>query len=169
MAELKASGKAGTPVTAETFAAWYHQKRQRKLEAAKLLVEAELKKKKGGKGLGVLSGRALFEYKRELFKDADANDGDGADGEDRGEVFDLSKLAREQEEEDAANERNNNYNNHNSTDENDNDNDDGDNKYAENGDKAAESEKPAAAAANLQSHLFLQGDDDDLDDLLEES
>lgn len=37
----------------------------------------ELKKKKGGKGLSVLSGRDLFEYKRDLFKDDDdANDVD---------------------------------------------------------------------------------------------
>lgn len=71
VAELKASGK-GTPVTPETFAAWQEGKRKRKAELEKKLVEAELKKKKGGKGLSVLSGRALYEYKRDLFLDDDA-------------------------------------------------------------------------------------------------
>jgi len=37
--------------------------------AARKLVEQEMKKKKGGKGLSVLSGRDLFEYNRDLFKD----------------------------------------------------------------------------------------------------
>ncbi len=71
VAELKASGK-GTPVTPETFAAWQEGKRKRKAELEKKLVEAELKKKKGGKGLSVLSGRALYEYKRDLFLDDEA-------------------------------------------------------------------------------------------------
>lgn len=66
--ELKKSGK-GTPVTPETFKAWQEKKRRRKAEEAKSLVEAEFKKKKGGKGLAVLSGRALFDYKKELFVD----------------------------------------------------------------------------------------------------
>lgn len=66
--ELKKSGK-GTPVTPETFKAWQEKKRRRKAEEAKSMVEAELKKKKGGKGLAVLSGRALFSYKKELFVD----------------------------------------------------------------------------------------------------
>ena len=64
--ELKKSGK-GTKVTPETFAAWQERKRKRRAEAAKKLVEAELKKKKGGKGLAVLSGRDLYEYKKDLF------------------------------------------------------------------------------------------------------
>ena len=68
VAELKLSGK-GTPVNPETFAAWQDRKRKRKLEANKKLLEAEMKKKKGGKGLGVLSGRALYEFKQELFAD----------------------------------------------------------------------------------------------------
>jgi hypothetical protein len=68
VAELKAAGK-GTPVTPETFQAWQEAKRKRKAEEAKKLVEAELKKKKGGKGLSVLSGRALYEYNRDLFLD----------------------------------------------------------------------------------------------------
>ena len=67
VAELKKSGK-GTPVTPETFAAWQDKKRKKREEAAKKLVEAEMRKKKGGKGLAVLSGRDLFEYKKELFE-----------------------------------------------------------------------------------------------------
>lgn len=83
VAELKASG-TGTPVTAETFAAWQEKKRKRKAEEAKKLVEAEMKKKKGGKGLAVLSGRALYEYKRDLFLDDEdaAEDLDFSDEED---------------------------------------------------------------------------------------
>jgi len=46
-----------------------------KQETAKKLVEAEFRKKKGGKGLSVLSGRDLFEYKRDLFKDDDDAEG----------------------------------------------------------------------------------------------
>ncbi|KAG7364736.1 DRG family regulatory protein, Tma46 [Nitzschia inconspicua] len=68
--ELKKSGK-GTPVTPETFAAWQEGKRKRRAAEAKKLVESELKKKKGGKGLAVLTGRALYEYKQELFNIAE--------------------------------------------------------------------------------------------------
>jgi hypothetical protein len=67
--KLQESGKPGTPVTEETFKEWQERKRQKHREEAKKLVEAELKKKKGGKGLAVLSGRDLYEYKRELFVD----------------------------------------------------------------------------------------------------
>ena len=69
VAELKASGK-GTPVTPETFAVWQERKRQRKMEENSKMVEKELKKKKG-KGLSILSGRALYDYKKELFEDRD--------------------------------------------------------------------------------------------------
>lgn len=68
MAELKASGK-GTPINPETFAVWQEKKQKRKREASKKVVEAELRKKKGGKGLAVLSGKDLYEYKKDLFKD----------------------------------------------------------------------------------------------------
>jgi len=79
--ELKDKGIKGTPVTPETFKAWQERKRKAKMDAAKKLVDAELKKKKGGKGLSVLSGRELFEYKQDLFKDdADADDTGGVGG-----------------------------------------------------------------------------------------
>jgi hypothetical protein len=68
VAELKASGK-GTPITPESFAVWQDKKRKRRQDEAKKIVEAELRKKKGGKGLGVLSGKDLYEYKKDLFKD----------------------------------------------------------------------------------------------------
>jgi len=42
------------------------------------MVERELRKKKGGKGLGVLSGRALYEYKRDLFKDPTPEENEAA-------------------------------------------------------------------------------------------
>jgi hypothetical protein len=76
--DLKRQGKTGTPVTPETFAIWQETKKKARADAAAKKVEAELKKKKGGKGLSVLSGRDLYEYKRELFSkvddEADSND-----------------------------------------------------------------------------------------------
>jgi hypothetical protein len=143
VAELKKAGK-GTPVTPETFAAWQTRKRQQRTEAARKKVEAEFKKKKGGKGLAVLSGRDLYEYKKELFADRDDNDADGdSDNDDGGNNNDGS---------------NNNHNNSNKA--------------------TTEQDETAAApsgvsdttdvhqvAAKVQSDLFLEGDDDDLDDL----
>jgi hypothetical protein len=42
-----------------------------------------MKKKKGGKGLSVLSGRELYQYKQDLFKDQeDDYDGAGESGLD---------------------------------------------------------------------------------------
>ena len=102
---MKASGK-GTPVTPETFAAWQERKRKKRQEEAKKLVEAEFKKKKGGKGLSVLSGRDLYEYKKDLFDRTDDDDEEGANPDAVAEV-----------------------------------------------------------ANGLQSDLFLEGDDEDLDDL----
>ena len=76
--DFKKSGKKGTPVTPETLKEWQEKKRKKKAEAAKKLVEAESRKKKGGKGLSVLSGRQLYEYNQKLFNDND-------DGNDNGE------------------------------------------------------------------------------------
>mmetsp|Transcript_23373 Transcript_23373/g.53346 ORF Transcript_23373/g.53346 Transcript_23373/m.53346 type:complete len:235 (+) Transcript_23373:537-1241(+) len=66
---LEKSGRKGTPITEESLKAWQERKRRRKAEEAKKLVETELKKKKGGKGLSVLSGRALYSYNKKLFVD----------------------------------------------------------------------------------------------------
>ena len=76
------SGK-GTKVTPESFSVWQEKKRKRRAEAARKLVETELRKKKGGKGLAVLSGRDLYEYKKDLFTIVDENDAqDGAEKSD---------------------------------------------------------------------------------------
>lgn len=113
--ELNKSGK-GTKITPETFAVWQGKKRKARADAAKKLVEAEFKKKKGGKGLAILSGRDLYEYKKDLFTVRDEDevkakeDGNSGDGDDGG---------KEVEE----------------------------------------------VAAKVQSDLFLEGDDEDLDDL----
>lgn len=120
VAELKKSGK-GTPVNPETFAVWQEKKRKQREEIAKKLVETEMRKKKGGKGLAVLSGRDLFEYKKELFDDAHLKD----DDDDNLEIFDETK----EEKTEAAVEE---------------------------------------VAAKVQSDLFLEGDDVDLDDLDDE-
>lgn len=114
VAELKKSGK-GTPINPETFAVWQEKKRKKRQEAAKKLVEAEMRKKKGGKGLAVLSGRDLFEYKKDLFDiDDKATTGEAEDGDDEKESAD------------------------NAVDE---------------------------VAAKVQNELFLEGSDDDLDDI----
>ena len=73
--ELKESGVKGTPVTEETFKAWQEKKRKRKAAETKKLVEKEMKKKKGGKGLSILSGRELYNYKKDLFQDQEGDDG----------------------------------------------------------------------------------------------
>jgi DRG Family Regulatory Proteins, Tma46 len=108
-------GITGTPVTPESFALWQEKKRQRRVVEMKKRVEAEFKKKKGGKGLSVLSGRDLYEYKRELFN----KDGD----DDEEDIM-------EQEEE--------------------------------------EQQMEQIAAAVKEADLFLEGDDEDLDDLLDD-
>lgn len=114
--ELKASGKKGTPVTEDTFKAWQERKRKRKEAVAKKLVEFEMKKKKGGKGLSVLSGRELYNYKKALFKDHDA---------DEGEVND----------------------------------------YRAEGEERNTSDNVEVLAEKVEKDLFLDGNDDDLDDL----
>ena len=79
------------------------------------LVEQEMRKKKGGKGLAVLSGRALYEYKKDLFN---------VEGEAE---------SKEKSE-----------------------------------DKGDKDNSIAEVANKVQSDLFLEGDDDSLDDLDDE-
>jgi hypothetical protein len=50
-AKLAAEGKKGTPVTAESFAAWRTAKLAKKQAEAEARVKLEQSKKKGGKGL----------------------------------------------------------------------------------------------------------------------
>ena len=126
--ELKKAGK-GTPVTPETFAAWQERKRKLRADAAKKKVEVEMKKKKGGKGLSVLSGRELFDYKKELFDDRDDDDADsvGEDNDTKPPAAAASTVAE--------------------------------NGAADNGRDVEQ------VAAQVQTELFLEGDDEDLDDL----
>lgn len=79
LAELKASGKKGTPVTEASFKEWQERKRKRKEAETRKKVEVEMKKKKGGKGLSVLSGRELYQFKQDLFKDQEEDDNGGKD------------------------------------------------------------------------------------------
>ena len=124
--DLKKQGKKGTPVTPETFAAWQEHKRKKRAEEAKKKVEAEFRKKKGGKGLSVLSGRDLFEYKRDLFADRDDNEiEEGPTGMSRQSSAVSDVVAQQTAPTDAV----------------------------------------ATVAEKVQSNLFLEGDDDDLDDL----
>ena len=127
VAELKKAGK-GTPITPETFAAWQERKQKKRAEEARKKVEAEMKKKKGGKGLSVLSGRALYEYKKELFADRDDNDNDSGGEEDTmpSAVGTANGTADNRE---------------------------------------ATTMDVEQVAAQVQTELFLEGDDDDLDDL----
>jgi len=147
IAALKASGKKGTPVTEVTLRAWQERKRKRKEEEIKKLMEAESRKKKGGKGLSILSGRDLFHFKKELFVDDAAaenveigmlkgleEDGDGEEDS----IFDFAKSLKEAKAK-------------------------GDEVVA-----AEEGVKKLGVANGLVANkeLFLEGDDDDLDDLL---
>jgi DRG Family Regulatory Proteins, Tma46 len=123
VAEMKKAGK-GTPVTPESFAAWQERKRARRQAENKKLVEAEFRKKKGGKGLAILTGRDLFEYKRDLFLDREDDAEDGASEDE-----DLPTTSRQT-----------------ST-------------LSESDDAVQETTK------QIDSQLFLQEADDDLDDL----
>ena len=74
-AALTAAGIKGTPVTAATFAVWKETKKRRRQLELEARVKAEQAKKKGGKGLSVLSGKELFSFDKDLFKDDDGAGG----------------------------------------------------------------------------------------------
>ena len=122
LADLLAKGIKGTPITPESFAVWQERKRQQRLAQTKKTVEAEFRKKKGGKGLSVLSGRDLYEFKRDLF--------DKVDDDDQDNGVDYTR------EPDAA---------------------------FESG--AASNGAINDLVENVKTDLFLDGDDDDLDDI----
>lgn len=87
--ELAKNGQKGTPITEETFKKWLDNKKQKRALEAKKAVEAEFKKKKGGKGLSILSGRDLYLYNQKLFKDDDLDnemDLDNGNDNDNGVV-----------------------------------------------------------------------------------
>ena len=68
---MRSEGRTGTPVTEESLAAWREARAARIAAENAAKVAAEMKKKKGGKGLSVLSGKELFAYNRDLFVDDD--------------------------------------------------------------------------------------------------
>jgi len=151
VAELKASGIAGTPVTAETFAAWKERKQKAKQEAVRKKLEAEFRKKKGGKGLSVLSGRDLYEYKKELFNKEDDDDEGPSDNEE----MEDTTMTTIRENGAAAEENGNATTNSNNGDDTNN----GKN-MSTNGD-----EEVNALVNGVKQELFLHEDDEDLDDL----
>mmetsp|Transcript_22885 Transcript_22885/g.42042 ORF Transcript_22885/g.42042 Transcript_22885/m.42042 type:complete len:327 (+) Transcript_22885:76-1056(+) len=75
-AKMRSAGNMGTPVTEVTLAKWKADRAARRALVAKDKVEAEMRKKKGGKGLSVLSGRELFIYNQSLFVDDEDADND---------------------------------------------------------------------------------------------
>ncbi|KAJ8611735.1 hypothetical protein CTAYLR_009198 [Chrysophaeum taylorii] len=68
---MRKEGKVGTPVTPETFAEWKKRKAERLRREKEAALKAEQLKKKGGKGLSVLSGKDLFALDASLFVDDD--------------------------------------------------------------------------------------------------
>ncbi|CAM9267349.1 unnamed protein product, partial [Laminaria digitata] len=76
-AKLHEEGKQGTPVNEVTLAKWKADRKAKKILEERRKVEAEMRKKSKGKGLSVLSGRALFDYDATLF----ADDADAVDNE----------------------------------------------------------------------------------------
>lgn len=122
--ELKDSGSKGTPVTEASFKVWQERKRKRKEAEMMKMVQAEMKKKKGGKGLSVLSGRELYNYKKDLFKDQEP---DAATADEDANVKGEEKSSKDN--------------------------------------NAATTVGVEAVAEKVEKDLFLDGDDDDLDDL----
>jgi hypothetical protein len=92
--KLAESGVPGTPITEASFAEWRTRKEERRKREAEERVKAEQTKKKGGKGLAVLSGKELFTFDASLFKDDDA----AVNKAQEIELLDGIKLDKEQEE-----------------------------------------------------------------------
>lgn len=68
-AKFLAEGKTGTPVTEASFTIWRKAKLAKRQQEAEARALAELSKKKGSKGLSVLSGKELFQFNKDLFVD----------------------------------------------------------------------------------------------------
>jgi hypothetical protein len=98
-AKLAAEGKKGTPVTEASFAEWQKAKLAKKQAEAEMRLKLEQAKKKGGKGLSVLSGKELFSYNASLFVDDD-----GAIDESEEQAMNADMLKRQQMEEQRARE-----------------------------------------------------------------
>jgi hypothetical protein len=94
-AKLSAEGKKGTPITAESFAKWRIEKLARKQAEAEARLKSEQSKKKGGKGLSVLSGKELFSYNASLFIDDESAFDTSNDKTMNDEIKALQKLEEE--------------------------------------------------------------------------
>jgi len=98
----------GIPVTLERFLAWKEAKKKKREQEWEEKREAEAKKT-GGKGLNVLSGRALFKFDPTLFQDdndalddaeyeeEERKEGDGEEGDEGEENGDGEEENKEQE------------------------------------------------------------------------
>jgi hypothetical protein len=86
---LLSSGKELTPVTLDSLADWKRRKqeaKEKKIEEERIAAE----KKMGNRGIGILSGKALFAFDPTLFKD-DADAADKDEVEIREETLDEEK------------------------------------------------------------------------------
>jgi hypothetical protein len=101
-AKLSAEGKKGTPVTADSFAKWRIEKLARKQAEAEARLKSEQSKKKGGKGLSVLSGKELFSYNASLFIDDESAFDTSNDKTMNDEIKALQKLEEEKLSEETA-------------------------------------------------------------------
>ena len=97
-AKLATEGKIGTPVTEETFKVWRLAKLAKRQAEAEARAKAELAKKKGGKGLSVLSGKELFNYNSALFVDDDA----AIDAAEENDLAEQTRRERDREEAEAV-------------------------------------------------------------------
>jgi DRG Family Regulatory Proteins, Tma46 len=164
LVQLKAAGKIGTPVNPETFAAWQEQKRLARQADIKRRVETELRKKKGGKGLSVLSGRDLYEYRKELFTKMDDEDDNNAiynynsnDNDNNGNDNENTISKQQQQQSSIGTSENGNDDNKNGTR-------NGTIQNCQDG-TTNDTKSMDQVASKIQSDLFLQGDDEDLDEI----
>jgi len=149
---FRAEGRSGTPITQESLAKWKADKAERRRVEAARKVQEELKKK-GGKGLAVLSGKDLFSYNAALFVDDDEAIAD-----------EINERLHEIEEEGAPSSTENiSHGNLESKDE-------------EKEEKLEDAppievteilleDEGSQIAIAVQEHLYLDGDDADLDDI----
>eukprot|EP00922_Rhytidocystis_sp_ex-Travisia-forbesii_P052225 GHVS01077500.1.p1 GENE.GHVS01077500.1~~GHVS01077500.1.p1 ORF type:complete len:351 (-),score=103.67 GHVS01077500.1:190-1242(-) len=128
----------GTPVTLETFTAWKEKKESDRVKAVEEVRQAEAKRT-GGRGLHILTGRDLFAYDPSLFVDDDA----AADEDDYNEEEDWEATV-------AANQLA--LDNANATQKEE--------------EETTNGNKREAAAIN--ENLFLQSDEDDFPDDLDD-
>lgn len=137
-AKMRAEGRTGTPVTEDSLARWKADRAEKRRLANMAKVEAELKKKKGGKGLAVLTGKDLFAYNQSLFVDdeeADAEKYERQSDDDQEDDNDCEGAAADYENSAPA------------------------------AQVVVENSAGESVTVALQESLYLDGDDDDLDGL----